>query len=190
MSALTFQNQTSYIAQFAIARGEQIIGRLPGIAPGAQLQMPLNDTYEVSASTILAGDTYTTAPVAITGPMSFLAQVKQNAEQGAYDFEMLVSDSPSADKLIFQKTTIGPVTFTISKYGQPLQNVVVENSFLQKTITVGNVYFAYAVIDGITTDTVQTTDPNAIITAITEKSTLEPGYFKLTVNAGEQATQP
>jgi hypothetical protein len=183
MSALTFKNQTSYIAQFVAARGEQIIARLPGIAPEAQLLVPLEDTYEVAAATIIDGNTYTTAPVAVTGPMSFLAQVKQNAQQGTYDFEVKVGNSPSADQFIFQKTTIGPVTFTLSKNGVPLQNVVVEDSFRTETLTVGNVYVVYAVINGITTDTVQTSNPNAIITAVSEDTSLEAGYFTLIVNS-------
>ena len=40
MSALTFQNQTPYIAQYLVYKGEQVVARLPGVAPGATLRVP------------------------------------------------------------------------------------------------------------------------------------------------------
>jgi len=40
----------------------------------------------------------------------------------------------------------------------------------------------YAVINGVTTETVTTSNPNATVTAITDTSSLEDGYFVLTVN--------
>ncbi len=180
MSALTFRNATPYIAQFVVYKGEQIVARLPGIAPNAQLQVPSDDTYQVVASTILEGNMYTSAPATVSGAMGFVAQVKQNNQQGTYDFEMKVEASNAADQMVFQKTTINPVTFTISKNGVPLQSVVVQNSFLVKTLQIGSTYSMYAVVNGVTTDTAQTTNPNALITAQLDNSDLESGYFTLT----------
>jgi hypothetical protein len=182
MSALTFLNTTPYIAQFVVFKGEQIVARLPGIAPNAQLQVPSDDTYQVTASTILEGNTYTSAPATVSGAMGFVAQVKQNNVQGTYDFEMKVEASNSADQMVFQKTTINPVTFSISKNGVLLQNVVVQNSFLVKTLQIGSTYSMYAVINGVTTDTTQTNNPNAVITAQLDNTDLESGYFTLTAS--------
>jgi hypothetical protein len=181
MSTLTFHNTTPYIAQFIVYKGEQIVARLPGIAPNAQLQVPSDDTYQVTASTIVEGDTYTSAPATVSGAMSFLAQIKQNNQQGTYEFEMKVEASSVADQMEFQKTTLSPVTFTISKNGVYLQNVVVQDSFLMKTLQLGDTYSIYAVINGVTTDTAQTTNPNAVITAQMDTTNLESGYFMLTV---------
>lgn len=181
MSALTFRNQTLYIAQFVAKHGQLIMARLPGIEPQGELRMPSDDAYSVIATTIIDGNTYSTAPVVVAGPMEFLAQVKQNAQQGTYEFQMLTEPSPRADQMRFQKTTIGPVTFTISKNGIPLQSVVVQNSFMVETLTINDSYSVYAVINGITTETVQTANPNAVITAVVDDSALEGGYFTLTV---------
>lgn len=181
MSALTFRNQTLYVAQFVARKGQLIMARLPGVAPQAELLMPSDDVYSVVATTIIDGNTYSTAPVAVAGPVECLAQVKQNAQQGAYEFQMLIEPSPRADQMRFQKTTIGPVTFTISKNGIPVQSVVVSNSFMVEELTINDSYSVYAVINGITTETVQTTDPNAVITAVVDDTVLEGGYFTLTV---------
>jgi hypothetical protein len=180
MNALTFLNTTPYIAQFVVNKGEQVVARLPGIAPGATLQVPSNDTYQVTATTILEGNTYTSAPATVSGAAGFVAQVKQNGQQGTYDFEMKVEASNAADQMVFQKTTIGPVTFTISKNGVALQSVVVQNSFLVKTLQIGSTYSMYAVINGVTTATSQTTNPNATITAELDNSDLEAGYSTIT----------
>jgi hypothetical protein len=181
MSALTFRNETSYVAQFVAKKGQLIMARLPGVAPQAELQMPSDEVYSVVATTIIDGNTYSTAPATVAGPVECLAQVKQNAQQGTYDFQMLIEPSPRADQMRFQKTTIGPVTFTISRNGTPVQTVVVSNSFMVEELTINDSYSVYAVINGITTETVQTTDPNAVITAVVDDTVLEGGYFTLTV---------
>ncbi len=88
MTNLTFINNTNFIAQFIVLKGEQVVARLPGVAPQAKLQIPSDDAYQVTATTILGGNTYTTAPQTVSGAMGFVAQVKQNVAQGTYDFEM------------------------------------------------------------------------------------------------------
>lgn len=182
MSALKFINATPYIAQFVVHKGDLVIARLPGIAPDATLVVPDdNDVREVVASTIIEGNTYTTAPANVSGATAFLAEVKQNRVQGTYDFNMKVEDSSAADRMEFRKTTIGPVTFVLSKNNVHLQNVAVVDSFVVKTLAIDSTYSIYAVINGVTTDTVQTTKPNAVVKAEVDESDLEAGYFTLSV---------
>ena len=180
MSVLTFLNTTGYIAQFVVNKGDQVVARLPGIKSNASMNVPTDDTYTVTASTILDGNTYTSAPSVVSGAACFVARVLQSNVQGTYDFELLQEASTSADEMVFQKTTIGPVTFNISKDGVYLQSVVVPDSFRSVSLAIGNTYSMYAVINGVTTDTVQTTNPNATITALLDTSDLESGYFTLT----------
>lgn len=181
MSVLTFLNTTNFIAQFVVNKGEQVVARLPGIAPGAKLEVPSTDNYTVTATTLLEGNTYTSTPADVTGPMSFTAQVKQNLAQGTYDFEMVVGPSSSQTQMEFQKTSINPVTFNISKNDVPLQSVTVSNSFVKKTVTIGSTYTFYAVVDGVTTEAVETSNLNAIVTAVTDDTYLEGGYFTVSV---------
>jgi len=181
MSALTFFNNTPYIAQYLVNKGEQVVARLPGIAPGASLSVPSDDSYQVTATTVLEGNTYTSAPVTVNGSASFLAQVRQHAVQGTYDFELVKSDSHAVDTMVFQKTTCGPVTFNISKDGVHLQSVVVQDSFRVRTLAIGSTYSIYAVINGVTTDTSTTTNPNASVTAVVDDTDLEAGYYTLVI---------
>jgi hypothetical protein len=182
MSALTFGNTTSYIAQFVLFRSEQVIARVPGLAPGAQLQVPVTDDYTVVATTVIDGNTYTSAPLDFTGAASFLAQVRQDAAQGTYVFEVIEAPSTRPDQLQFQKTTLGPVTFTLSRNGVILQNVVVTDSFETRTLQTAQEWTVYAIVNGITTAPVTTTNPDATITAVLDTSALEQGYFTLVVS--------
>lgn len=181
MSVLTFMNKTIYIAQFIVYKGERVIARLPGIAPGAKLEVPTTDDFTVTASTQLDGCTYTSAAFNVAGPMSFLAQVKQNKAQGTYEFQMIASPSSSHDQMEFQNTCINPVTFLLSRNGLPLQSVIASNSFSKETLAIGNTYKVYAVINGITTDTLEIGNSNAVVVATVDDTFLEGGYFSLSV---------
>ncbi|MFV3410419.1 hypothetical protein ACNH6C_17545 [Bdellovibrio bacteriovorus] len=179
---MTVRNQTPYIAQYVIKKGDMVIARLPGIAPDAQMLIPTDSTYEVTASAFINGNTYTSAPLAVTGPMGFLAQVVQNPSQGTYEFNVVEIPTSKPNALIFEKTCLSPVVFTISKDGRPVQNVVVNNSFETQELFIDDVYYIYAVINGVTTDVYTTTNPNATITATVDHSDLGPGYFSLVID--------
>ena len=77
---------------------------------------------------------------------------------------------PSSDphQVQFRKTTIGTVTFHLSASGKPLQSVVVTHDATPSTLQIGDTYSIYAVINGITTDTVTTADPDAVLAVIEE----------------------
>lgn len=181
MSFLILRNNTAFIAQFVVSRGQQVIARIPGLAPGAQLQVPTAAVYQVVATTVIEGNTYTSAPLEVTGAAGFLAQVRQHAAQGTYQFEAVQVASTRPDELQFRKTSLSPVTFTIARNGVMLQTLVVANSFQMVTLNIGDTYSIFAVINGVTTDTVTTTDPDATITAIADTSGLEFGYVTLQV---------
>lgn len=182
--SITLRNSTDYIAQFVIKKGGLVIARLPGLAPQAQIDVPTNNTYTVIASTILDDNTYTSAPSEInSGPesgQSFLAQVLQNQAQGTYEFNVEVSPSPVANQMIFQKTCLNPVTFSVQQENRTLQNVVVSDSFSAVSLSIDDTYHVYAIINGITTETFSTSSASATITAIDDSSSSGAGYFTLT----------
>lgn len=182
MSILTLQNQTGYPAHFLVKKGDQVIAHLPALAPQARLQLPSNPTgLQIVASTQIEGKTYTAPPVASSGPEQFLAQIIEVA--GGYEFQVVALPSTQADQLQFQKTTAGPVTFALMHGGQVLQSVVVSESFMMVALNLSDTYLLNAVINGITTPTVTTTNPNATITAVAEHdSTLPAGYYSLVVS--------
>lgn len=181
MSHLTLRNTTAYVAQYVVLNGQQVIARLPGLMPNAQMAVPTGHTYQVVATTVIDGNTYTSAPLDVSGAAAFLAQVRQVYAQGTYEFEVVELPSTRPDQLQFQKTNLAPVSFTISKDGVSLQTVVVSNSFDVQVLDIGDTFYVYAVINGVTTDAVTTTNPNAVITAQNDDGTLEFGYFTLVV---------
>ncbi|KQZ55505.1 MULTISPECIES: hypothetical protein [unclassified Lysobacter] len=178
---LTLRNTTDYIAQFVVLAGERVLARIPGIAPNETVTVPTEGAYQVIAETMLEGNTYTSAPMDANGPVGFLAQVKQVQGQGTYDFEVIEVPSTQSDQMQFQKTCLSPVSFTLHKSGAWVQTVVVSNNFEMAALSLSETFYVHAVINGITTDTVTTTNPNAVITAVTDTSTLESGYFALEV---------
>lgn len=181
MGNLTLKNDTKYIAQYVAKKGGQVIARIPGLEPSGMMSIPTDATYEVIATAVIDGNTYTSAPRDVSGATRFLAQVVQVRAQGTYEFNLVESASTKSNELQFQKTCLSPVTFTITKDGKPLQNVVVNDSFEAQSVQIGDSFSIYAVVNGVTTDTVTTSNPNATIVAVEDSSDLEHGYFTLDV---------
>lgn len=181
-SRITLGNNTPYIAQYVVMNGQQVIARLPGIPSGAQLSVPTTDTYQVTATAVIDGNTYVSAPLDVTGATNFLAQVVQVQAQGTYEFNVIELPSSDPNSLQFQKTCASPVTFTITKDGNPLQTVVVNNAFEIQSVQIGDTFYIYAIINGVTTDTVSTTNPNASVMASVDSSTLQFGYYTLDIS--------
>lgn len=165
-SRLTLQNETTSIAMFVVSRGDMTIARLPGLAPGAMQQIPTAQACTVVATTVLEGNTYTSAPMTFNGAMRFLARIVQQQAQGTYAFELVAMPSSDSRQLQFETTTISPVTFQVSVNGMHLQSVVVDNSLRMATLQLGDIYSVYAVINGVTTDTVTIDDPDAVLAAV------------------------
>lgn len=181
MHFLTLQNNTPFPAVYIVMKGEQMIARTASVAPGAELQVPSTEVYTVVASTMVEGNTYTSAPITFSGATGFIAQILQHASTGTYTFEIQQVPARASDRLEFQKTTIDPVTFIISHEGIPLQSVVVSNSFAMVTLSLDGTYSIHAVINGVTTGTIQTEDPGAVITANEDSSALEQGGYTLVI---------
>jgi hypothetical protein len=181
MSSITLLNNTNYVAQYVVKKGEQVIARIPGIEPNASMTIPTNEVFEVFAVVQIDGNTYTSAPQQVQGSTGFLAQVLQVSAQGTYEFDLTKVPSTKLNTLEFQKTSLSPVTFTITKNGQPLQNVVVNDSFSVSSIDISDTFYVYAVANGVTTSTARFTNPAATITAITSDTILENGYVTLVI---------
>jgi hypothetical protein len=181
MSKLTLLNRTSFAAQYVVLKGEQLIARIPEIAPDAKLSIPSDVTYAVIATADIAGNTHTSAPHIVRQNTGFLAQVLQVACQGSYQFDVQEIANTTPNTLTFQKTCQSPVTFTITKDGVPLQNIVVNDNFQNRALEMGDTFHVYAVINGVTTATTTFTDPSATITAISDTSAPESGGMTLQV---------
>ena len=180
-SHLTLQNETDFLVMFVVRKGDMTIARTPAFPRGAILQVPTRQTYTVVAATVIEGNTYTSAPISVSGPAGFLARILQHGAQGTYEFDMQELPPRSPDQMEFQTTTISPVTFTISGNGIHLQSVIVTDAFRAVTLSLADTYTLYAVINGVTTGTIQTTNPDATITARVAPGGAETGDYVLVV---------
>lgn len=180
-SYLTLLNETDFPAMFTVKNGDMTIARIPAIPSGAMLQVPTSQTYTVVAATVIEGNTYTSAPISVSGPAGFLATILQHGAQGTYEFDMQQLPPRSADQMEFQTTTLSAVTFTISCNGIHLQSVIVSDAFRAVTLSLADTYTLYAVINGVTTQIIQTTNPDATITTRVGPSGAETGDFELVV---------
>jgi len=179
---IRLRNKTGNVAQFVVKKGDQIIAQLPGIEDSAQMTIPTDETFEVIATAIIAGNTYISAPLKVNGSTGFLAQVLQVPGQGTYEFDVAEVPCKTPDSLEFQKTCLGSVTFTITKNGKPMQNVVVADDFSRQALDISDTFYVYAVVNGVTTGTSTFTSPTALITAVADTSDLENGYVNLVVS--------
>lgn len=179
MSTMKLFNKTDHVAQFVVKKGTQTIARIPGVVAGGSMEIPTTDTYQVRASIVLDNNTYISAPHKAVPGKHFLAQVLQISSEGTYDFNIVETDGDAPDALVFEKTTIAPVTYTILKNGKPLQKVTVADNYDKKVLHVGSTYYIYSVINGVTTATISTNDPDANVSALNNTSTLEADFFHL-----------
>ncbi|MBO9880838.1 hypothetical protein [Xanthomonas sp. D-109] len=179
MKNMTLRNNSNYVAQFVVTKDQLVVARIPGIEPNATMLVPTDNTYQVIATAVIDGNTYISAPLDVSGPTGFLAQVLQVRSQGTYEFNVREIASRNPNQLQFQKTCLSPVTFTITKNGRALQSVVVTDSFEVQPLNIGDTFSIYAVVNGVTTDTVVTSNPTATVTAVTDTSDLESGYATL-----------
>ncbi|WP_413293127.1 hypothetical protein ACLSU7_17205 [Bdellovibrio sp. HCB185ZH] len=178
-SAMTLRNNTPYIAQYVVTKGDIVIARLPALEPNAQLIVPTSDIYQVTASTIIEGNTYITSPMTLDQAADLRAVLRQE-HSGAYTFGLEHSPQSQLNTISLNNSLVNPVQFTLIKNGQPLQSIVLNANETQK-VSIESVFNIYAVVKGVTTSPVITTNPNAVITATEDTSTMELGYFTLEV---------
>jgi len=177
--AITLLNTTDFDAQFHVRKGDQVVVSLPVVEPNGTVMIPTNNEYEVTAQATIDGNTYTSAPIKVDGVACFLARVIQHKSQQTYIFDMQKGASTAPNQLQFEKTCLPPVIFTIFKDGKPLQNVVVNDSFMIESLTLSDTYSISAVVNGITTDVTTTNNVNAKITSANASASAGKGYFTL-----------
>lgn len=180
--SIILNNSTKFPAQFTVMKGQQLVENLPGVAPGASVSIPTNNTYTVTASTTIENNVYTSAPLTVDGTMGFQAQVIQDSKQGTYVFNMVEVPSTAPNQLQFQKTCLNDATFSISKDGSFLQAINVSDNFNSVNLTLSDTFSIVAVVNGVTTSAVETGSANATVTAIIDTAKHEAGYFTLTIS--------
>ncbi|BBB66084.1 hypothetical protein UNDYM_1831 [Undibacterium sp. YM2] len=180
---INLTNKTGYQAYFTVLKGDLVVAERIELMADATVEIPTSPvTRSVVAETVLEDNIYTSAPLDFIGAAGFLAQVKQVNAQGTYNFELIEVGPTQPNQVQFQKTCLAPVVFSITGNGKLLQSVFVNNSFETTFLNIAENYTFKAVVNGITTEPVQTNNPEATISAVVDTSSLENGYFTLVIS--------
>ncbi|MFZ6720684.1 hypothetical protein [Undibacterium sp. Ji49W] len=178
--SMNLTNKTNYQAYFTVLKGDMLIAEHLPVPPESMAELATDlPPASVFATTVIQGNTYTSASQSFVGAAGFLAQVKQVMQQGTFEFDMIHVPYSNPNQLQLQKTCVGPVIFSIRQNDQVTQNVVVTDDFIPSTLNISDTYTVYAVINGVTTDAIQTSNPQAAINAVVDTGVLESGYFLL-----------
>jgi len=180
MSNLTLVNDTDHVAQFVVKRGELVIARIPGVAPGGKVLVPTDMDFEVLASVVVDAETPVTASHKVGGAARFIANL--SAGSATPGFDLVAKPAARPDAFQFEKTCLNPVVFAIMRDGRPLQNVVVNDSFESAVVRIGNLFSVHAVVNGKSSNHGVTSNANAHVTLTRDQNGPGEGFFALRIN--------
>jgi hypothetical protein len=166
MSALKLVNNVPAAnvptVEFRLFQGSNQIARI-GVHAGGQASIPTTTNYQVQASTSMGDFSLTSNPVSFNATSATLtAQVL--TEDGFYDFRLVQSSGTHPSALVCENTWRNPVQFTITQPGTPVQIITVVDEHNNTVVSTAQQWQCYAIANGITTQTVTLTNPNATIT--------------------------
>lgn len=162
-TGFTLVNTTPTSAEFRVLQGSNQIAKV-SVAPGASARMPMGNAYSVSATTMIGGLALTTATVSFKAHSAFLiARVKLSAP-GLYGFELLRIGATQPKAIVLENTWRAPVTFNITRNDSPIDILTVVDAYDELPVSTAQQWQIFAIVNGMTTPSVQTTNPDATIT--------------------------
>ena len=168
MSAITLVNSIAEAlastAEFRLFQGINRIARV-GVHAGGKAVIPTTTEYSVQATTSMGEFTLTSNPVNFEGT-SILLIAQVLSEGGQYDFQLVGSPGVQPGAIALENTWTNPVQFKLTRPNSPFQIVTVVDENNDTEISTAQQWTVYAIINGITTQTVTVTDPNATVTAV------------------------
>lgn len=175
MSAIKLVNKVAASnvssAEFRLFQGDEdknLIAR-QGVHSGALATIPTTSSYTAQAVTKMGDFTLTSNPVTFSNPsQNLLAQVL--TENGYFDFQLVAMSGSQPSAIVCENTWRQPVQFTISQPGTPVQIVTVADEHNNSVVSTVQQWECYAIIDGITTESVITTNPSATITVTADNN--------------------
>ncbi|MBV8657299.1 MAG: hypothetical protein JO142_05670 [Burkholderiales bacterium] len=187
MNTLTLHNGTDCLTKFVVHKNQQYIPRLPIVQPGAILTVPTGNRFEIVATTVIDGRTYTSGPINTTEAAIFVAEVLNIWPHNEYMLNIKQIPRRDLRQLQFRTTCLRTVTFTIKKNGQLLGSVAVSDPVETINVDVTDTYHVYAIINGITTKIHSLTNPNTVVSAV--RCSADEGYFALALSQAGQSVQ-
>lgn len=183
--SLTLHNATGHLAHFELRLGELYLTQRLTLEPDRRLPVELLPFFEISASTLVDEERYhSTSTRFESACTSLTAQLRQGEAPGEYHFELVQRPGHDFDTLSLEKTCNTPVIFQIGRARLPHQTVVLEKSLQAARIHIGHSITVGAIVNGITTPTVDAdaTLHNVTVTLINETPEQEPGFYQFIVS--------
>jgi hypothetical protein len=173
MSAITLIN--SYdgadAAEFRVFQGDHQACRLR-VGRGGEATMPTDMEYVVQTTTNMDDFTLTSNTISFEGnsikgnSIILLAQIV--VEKGYSDFQLEASQGTQPDMIVLKNTWENPVHFKIIPPNDPMQIITVVDEHNYPLISTTQAWTIYAIVNGITTETVETDNPNATIRLVSD----------------------
>ena len=187
MNSLTLYNGTDHPTQFVVHKNQQYIPRLPVVHPGAALAVPTANTFEVIATTVIDGRTYTSGPIRVTDAAIFVAEVITIWPRNEYMLNIKQIPKRELRQLQFRTRCMRTISFAIKKNGQLLGSVSVSDPIETVNVDINDTYHVYAMINGVTTQTRSLTNPDTVISAV--PCSADQGHYALELGR-KQASHP
>lgn len=170
MTTITLVNQVpesfAPSAEFRLLQGAQhqnMVARV-GVHAGGKACIPTQGSgYTAVAVTQMGDMTLTSNEVSFSGASQLLvAQVV--AENGYYDFRLIAQPGTHFSAIVCENTWRAPVRMTIKQSGTPMTSVTVVDEHNQTIVSTAQQWQVYAIVNGITTATVEFKGPDARVT--------------------------
>ena len=170
MSAIKVVNSipasTAPSVEFRLFQGDHQVARF-GTHAGGSAEIPTAAEWTVQASTSMGDFTLTSNTFTFNeSSVSVIAQVL--TEAGYYDFQIVKGPGVRPSTITVQNRWRGPVQFSFMQSNPPVQTVIVVDEHNTGEVSTAQEWTAYAIANGITTQTVTITNPNATVTAIAD----------------------
>ncbi|HEX5753102.1 MAG TPA: hypothetical protein VFZ09_43275 [Archangium sp.] len=191
MTRITLVNQvpasSAASAEFRLLQGvqHQHMAVRVGVHAGGEASIPTQGSgYTAVAVTQMEDMTLTSNEVSFSGSSQVLvAQVV--AENGFYDFRLVAYPGTQVSAIVCENTWRAPVQMTIKQTGTPVAVVTVVDEHNQTSVSTAQQWQCYAIVNGITTATVEFKGPNARVTLTSDG---DDSYALAVEKVGPQGT--
>jgi len=172
MSQITLANNVptsnTPAAEFRLLQGANQIARI-GVHAGGAAAVPTTTSYNVQATTSMGDFTLTSNALTFSDTSALvLAQVLN--EDGYFDFQLIQLPGTQPSAITLENTWRSPVQFTITQPGTPVEIINVVDESNNAIVSTAEQWSCYAIVNGITTATVTTNNPNATFTVTADNN--------------------
>lgn len=174
---ITFLNSTGFDATCVVLDKARTDAVNVLVAPQHFAQLSTAHRYTVVAEHVVHGVVRRSVPVTVTGGAKFFASAIHDPSQKADVLTIEHVPDAGSKVLRFHVDGLAPVDFMIERDGAAFRTITTSDARSEYAVQIDESYTIFAVVNGITTDEVSTTNANALVTvASIDGASLSWGY--------------